>query len=181
MKTHYAISDSMSGAELKEYRKRLKMTQQALAEFAGISKKTVERWESSDVPIHGPIVPLLRVLAENDRIMHYYEIPPRSGGIRLWYMHRSEPCTLIDVNDKDKTISIRNYTDNLQFRAFGANEHPLYEDYEDFLKERCFPESRDKMKLILQDLDLPFYDPFLIVEKTEGRMAEDDFWISIER
>ena len=37
------------------------------------------------------------------------------------------------------------------------------------------PESRDKMKLILKDLGLPFYDPIMIIEKTEGRMAEDDF------
>ena len=40
---------------------------------------------------------------------------------------------------------------------------------------------RDKMKLILKDLGLPFYDPIMIIEKTEGRMAEDDFWIRIER
>ncbi len=37
------------------------------------------------------------------------------------------------------------------------------------------------MKLILADLGLPFYDPFLIIEKTEGRMAEDNYWIRIER
>ena len=43
------------------------------------------------------------------------------------------------------------------------------------------PESRDKMKLILKDLGLPFYDPIMIIEKTEGRMEEDDFWIRIER
>lgn len=42
-------------------------------------------------------------------------------------------------------------------------------------------DSRDKMKLVLKDLNLPFYDPFTIIEKTEGRMAEDDFWIRIER
>ena len=46
---------------------------------------------------------------------------------------------------------------------------------------KIFPESRDKMKLILKDLGLPFYDPIMIIEKTEGRMAEDDFWIRIER
>ena len=39
------------------------------------------------------------------------------------------------------------------------------------------PESRDKMKLILKDLGLPFYDPIMIIEKTEGRMAEGDFWM----
>ena len=37
------------------------------------------------------------------------------------------------------------------------------------------------MKLILKDLDLPFYDPLMIIQKTEGRMAEDHFWIRIER
>ena len=52
--------------------------------------------------------------------------------------------------------------------------------YEDFLKSRCFPETRDKLKLVLDDLNLPFYDPFMIIQKTEGKMAEDDFWIKIE-
>ena len=28
---------------------------------------------------------------------------------------------------------------------------------------------------------VPFYDPIMIIEKTEGRMAEDNFWIRIER
>ena len=37
------------------------------------------------------------------------------------------------------------------------------------------------MKLILKDLDLPFYHSLMIIEKTQGRMAEDDFWIRIER
>lgn len=37
------------------------------------------------------------------------------------------------------------------------------------------------MKLVLRDLGIPFYDPYLIIQKTEGRMAEDDFWIKIER
>ena len=81
----------------------------------------------------------------------------------------------------NREVKITNYTDNVMFRAFGIEEAPNYEMYQEFLESRCFPKSRDKMKLILQDLDLPFYDPFMIIEKTEGRMAEDDFWIRIER
>ena len=46
---------------------------------------------------------------------------------------------------------------------------------------RCFPETRDKMKLELKKLGIPFYDPMLIIEKTQGRMAEDEFSIRIER
>ena len=67
------------------------------------------------------------------------------------------------------------------FRAFGREEKPDFQMYEEFLRSRCFPETRDKMKLVLKDLNLPFYDPFMIIEKTEGRMAEDNFWIRIER
>ena len=37
------------------------------------------------------------------------------------------------------------------------------------------------MKIQLEVLGLPFYDPMLIIEKTQGRMADDDFWILIER
>ena len=48
-------------------------------------------------------------------------------------------------------------------------------------KSRCFPRTRDKMKLVLEDIGLPFYDTFMIIEKTQGHMAEDDFWIRIEK
>ena len=99
----------------------------------------------------------------------------------IWYMYEQDVCTLIDVNEQEQKVKIRNYTDKVMFRAFGTVEDPDYNDYQEFLKSRCFPESRDKMKLILKDLGLPFYDPIMIIEKTEGRMAEDDFWIRIER
>ncbi len=45
----------------------------------------------------------------------------------------------------------------------------------------CSVRSRDKIKLVLRDMELPFYDPFLIIEKTQRRMAEDEFWLKIER
>ena len=95
-------------------------------------------------------------------------------------MKKNILCTLIDVDDTKQIVKIKNFTDNLMFRAFGKNETPNYKDYEEFLKSRCFPETRDKLKLVLADLDLPFYDPFLIIQKTEGRMAEDDQWIEME-
>ena len=63
----------------------------------------------------------------------------------------------------------------------GRNTEPSFDDYEEFLRSRCFPETRDKMKLELKRLGLPFYDPLMIIEKTEGRMADDHFWIRIER
>ena len=119
-----------------------------------------------------------------DRDAEYIQtlmIPPRELPVRIWYMYKDTPCTLIDVDEMQKIVHIRNYVDNIQFRAFGIKEDPTIEDYNEFLESRCFPRTRDKMKLVLRDLGIPFYDPYLIIQKTEGRMAEDDFWIRIER
>ena len=85
------------------------------------------------------------------------------------------------MNEPERKVKVKNYTDKIMFRAFGVVETPDYDQYLEFLESRCFPSSRDKMKPILKDLDLPFYDPMMIIEKTEGRMADDDFWIRIER
>ncbi len=119
-----------------------------------------------------------------NRVVHYEtvltEIPPRKLPIRMWYMYKDRPCTLIDVDEKKQIVCIKNYVDNLQFRAFGCNTKPNIEAYREFLESRCFPRTRDKMKLQLKELDVPFYDPYLIIKKTQGRMAEDDFWIKIE-
>lgn len=108
-------------------------------------------------------------------------LPEKKYPLRLWYMERNHIRTVIDVDERLRKVKIYNYTHDRIKRAFGREEHPSYQDYEAFLESRCFPWSRDKMKLVLKDLNLPFYDPFMIIEKTEGRMAEDDFWIRIER
>ena len=97
------------------------------------------------------------------------------------YMFRDELCTVIDVDEINRSVEIVNYSRHLLKRAFGEIEKPSYQQYEEFLESRCFPPTRDKMKLVLREYDIPFYDPMMIIEKTEGRMAEDDFWIRIER
>lgn len=32
----------------------------------------------------------------------------------------------------------------------------------------------------LERLNVSFYDPYMIIQKTQGRMAEDDFWIRMD-
>lgn len=120
------------------------------------------------------------MIENNLNLIEEIEIPEKKLPLRMFYMHNQEICTLIDVDDINQKVIIKNYKKNIMYKAFGINENPTYKDYQEFLKERCFPETRDKLKLILEDLNLPFYDPFLIIKKTEGRMAEDNFWIRIE-
>ena len=68
-------------------------------------------------------------------------------------------CTIIDVDERSRKVKLHNYAENLFYRAFGCVEKPTYEQYEKFLESRCFPRTRDKMKLMLEHFDLPFYDP----------------------
>jgi putative transcriptional regulator len=176
----YAIPDYITKDDIKRVRKLLNMTQKEFAELIGSSKPTIERWESGKENITGNIVLLLNMIENNPDYINKIKIPEKKYPLRLFYMYKHNICTLIDVDQIKQEIKIINYTNNLMFRAFGINENPSFEDYQEFLKSRCFPETRDKLKLVLNDLDLPFYDPFLIIQKTEGKMAEDDFWIKIE-
>lgn len=180
-KKKFVLPEAVTASDIKNVRKKLGLTQKDFAELTGCSKSTIERWESGREQIRGPIVLLLQFLNKDPEIVQNMIVPPQVYPVRLWYMHNETVCTLIDVDEVNRKVRIKNYVENVMFRAFGAVDQPEYEQYQDFLESRCFPRSRDKMKLVLKDLDIPFYDPFLIIEKTEGRMAEDDFWIRIER
>ena len=135
--------------EIKQIRKGLHLTQKGFAEFINCSKPTVERWERSEEVIRGPIVPLLKMLQKYPEYEQEVKVPEKVWPLRIWYMYEQNVCTLIDVNERERKVKIRNYTDKVMFRAFGTVEDPNYNDYQEFLESRCFPESRDKMKLIL--------------------------------
>lgn len=177
----FVTPEFTTAQEIKRVRKLLGLTQKEFAMLVNCSKVTVERWERTEEPIQGNIVLLLNLLEKNPSYVEELRVPEKVYPLRLWYMHKQTVCTMIEVDEINKKVKIKNYTDNLFFRAFGKEETPDYDAYMEFLRTRCFPENRDKIKLVLKDLGLPFYDPFLIIEKTEGRMAEDNFWIRIER
>ena len=99
--------------------------------------------------------------------------------LRLNYMNRNDLCTTIDVDFKHEKIKIKNYTDKFPLRAFGVVENPTWEDFQWFLKDRCFPETRAHLKWVLSDVGVSFYDPLMIIEKTKGKMAEDQQWIEV--
>lgn len=178
----YVFPKYTTGEKISEMRKHLNMSQREFAEFSGVSKPTVERWEASgDKHISGPIVPFIELLKRDRDIPETYSVPEERLKLRLFYMWEDSVCTIIDVDEPERKVRIKNYFKNPMYLAFGVNEHPSFEDYTEFLKSRCFPEERDKIKLELKKLDIPFYDPLLIIEKTKGRMANDKFWLRVER
>ena len=176
----YVINEYLTGEDIKRLRSALGMTQKEFASLARCSTRTVENWETKGEKITGPIVPLFEVLIRRPEFVRNLEVPKKERGLRLWYMYENIVCTVIDVDEMNREVKIYNYIVNPLYRAFGINTEPTYEDYEEFIESRCFPRTRDKIKLELKKLDIPFYDPILIIEKTEGRMADDKFWIRLE-
>ena len=100
---------------------------------------------------------------------------------RMCFLYRDQLCTTIDIDFRHEKIAIQNYTKKIPLRAFGVVEHPTWDDFTWFLESRCFPKTRDHAKDILKEMVLPFYDPLLIIEKTDGRMAGDEQWILMEQ
>ena len=99
--------------------------------------------------------------------------------MRITYMFRRQPCTVIDVDFLDQKVVIQNKTDDILHRAFGVLEHPTWNDFENFLRDRCFPQTRGNCKELLQEMELTDYDPLKIVEKTRGRLADDEMWLRL--
>lgn len=63
-----------SSAEIKEIRNRLHMTQAVFAMFMGVSKKTVEAWESGQNIPNGPSLRLLSMVEKDPEIPEKYGI-----------------------------------------------------------------------------------------------------------
>lgn len=115
-----------------------------------------------------------------ERLNRSFEgINPADYNIRMEYMCEDDCCSVILVNRDKKKIEVINETDNLLHRAFGIKARPNWEDFEAFLESRCFPQSREDVDEVLDDLGLTGYEPFEIVKRTGGRMAEDLQWIKI--
>lgn len=96
------------------------------------------------------------------------------------YYDDEKLCSLIYADFTDREVQVENYTDLLIKTAFGRNEMPLWSDFMEFLEDRCVPRQRAGLNEYLDALGLDEYDPFEIVKRTSGRMAEDRQWIRVE-
>lgn len=99
--------------------------------------------------------------------------------VRMKYMNGDKLCTIIDVDFLHEKVYITNYTSNIIHRAFGVIKEPDWNEFQYFLENRCLPRTRFNLKSALKDIGVSNYDPLEIVDKTKGRMAEDNQWIDM--
>ena len=89
-------------------------------------------------------------------------------------------CSTIYADFSEQTVIVENQVVSHTKTAFGNNMLPDWKDFQNFLAERCIPRLRAGLREYLEALGLVEYDPLAIIEKTGGRMAEDQQWLSIE-
>jgi len=89
-------------------------------------------------------------------------------------------CTKIIADFTDETVSVENTTEHIVKTAFGKNAVPTWEDFQNFLEERCVSRSRSGIREYLEAIGVEEYNPMEIIKKTSGRMAEDNQWLKLE-
>lgn len=89
-------------------------------------------------------------------------------------------CGEIFADDTAQMICVQNHTNDFLKMPFGNNQVPTWDDYIEFLESRCIPKSRAGLQEYLETLGLDHYDPVDIIQKTQGRMAEDQLWLKVE-
>ena len=93
----------------------------------------------------------------------------------FYYKCRGKITSKVSFDYETNQIQVENYTDNILDTVFGCNNHPTMEDLNKFFESRCFPRTRDYMKLHLKELGLDYYDPISILHITGGKL-EGDFY-----
>lgn len=99
--------------------------------------------------------------------------------LEIRYYDKKKLCSLIYADETTHEVYVKNYVDNPVKRAFGVCDIPSWEDLQKFIESRCIPRERAGLQHYLDALELPSYDPWDIVKKTQGRMAEDKQWLEI--
>lgn len=99
---------------------------------------------------------------------------------RLRFYDGDTPCTTIIADFTDEILVVENHIDDPVKTAFGNNPLPDWADFQGFLQERCIPRERAGLREYLESLGLAEYDPLEIIQKTGGRMAEDNQWLEVQ-
>ena len=89
-------------------------------------------------------------------------------------------CARIAADETGETLHVENLATDYLKLPFGNNPNPSWADYQHFLENRCIPKTRAGLQEYLEAIGVDGYEPLEIIRKTQGRMAEDDLWLTVE-
>ena len=73
---------------------------------------------------------------------------------QIIFYDKDKPCTRIYADFTLQTITAENLTDNIIKTAFGVKLKPTWDDFLDFLEERCIPRQRGGLREYLDVLGI---------------------------
>ena len=112
-------------------------------------------------------------------MQEYKDTHNRNKLLQLQFFHGDSLCTTILADETAEKVLIENHTSDPLYTAFGVNNNPDWQDYQNFLEERCISKSRAGLKEYLNAIGVSEYNPLEIIRKTKGRMAEDRSWLEV--
>lgn len=170
---------TLSEETLQEIRRRHEAgeTITALAQAYGVSRQTLHNYLKDPQEGHRRIYRSLKQWQRLNR--DFPGVDAQDYMIRMDYMNGDECCSQLLVSFQKRQVLVENTTDVPFHRAFGMKAKPTWEDFEEFLEDRCMPRTRDHLRLVLEEIGVDSYDPMAIIEKTQGRMAEDQQWLKL--
>lgn len=121
------------------------------------------------------------IISQKESLDEYIASNKGNELLQLDFYNFDTLCTSIIADYTTKTVRIENKNDDIIHLAFGKLEYPTWENYLEFLEERCIPKSRMGIKTYLEVIGVDEYNPLDIIMKTEGRMAEDHQWLKVKK
>ena len=148
-------------------------TVSSLSKEFGISRQTIYSYISKNT---------------DDKIYHSYSLWAKLNRefkllnadrytLRIEYMSGDRCLSVILVDFESERVEVVNSVKDPLLKPFGIKVKPNWEDFEDFMVERCIPAERYMIKQVLRDIKVDNYDCLSILERTEGRTGEDDIWL----
>jgi len=99
--------------------------------------------------------------------------------VKFDYMHKDVCVATVTYDPVTKVGRTVLYSADSYDRPT-QSDSPTWDDIMKFFEERSFERGRGDIKKVLKSLDVDFYDPYLIVQKTRGQLWDDFYWIRFE-
>lgn len=122
------------------------------------------------------------ILSKKQTLSDFLEEKQKAGHtLKVFHCYCKDTlCAKFAADETDQSLCVENKADDVLKLPFGKKQTPTWADYRFFLEDRCVPKSRAGLREYLESLGLDHYDPLEIIKKTQGRMAEDDLWFTVE-
>lgn len=130
----------ISADEVVAIRNSNGLTTREFAAILNVNIKTIERWEKGVSTPSGTAATILDLIKRYPETINQLKVDKMPFDLRLKiYKNTANPTLIcvIDVNEVDRFVELKNYTANTDDLPFGDNLRPGFEEYDNFIRSLC--------------------------------------------